>query len=153
MRCGSALSPRKKPWEGKLHICTYSSISSKLMSVGKRSCFRIDGDDRPTSTTVVDGLSLPAQPPLVEQVDELTICIGKLGELLSLSSNYRAPVISGGIWVAPMTRAMGWICIALTARSSYHQGTLLQIWPASLDFPGWRTPLKDLNQLCLRKTT
>lgn len=50
---------------------TYLSISLKLMSVGKRSCFPIDGDDRPTSTTVVHGLSLPAQPPLVEQVDEL----------------------------------------------------------------------------------
>lgn len=97
------------------------------------------------SYRVVDGLSLPAQPPLVEQVDELTVCIGKLGELLPLSSNYREPnhglihpVISGGIWVALITEAMGWICIALTARSSYHQGKLLQIWPASLDFPGQR---------------
>lgn len=71
MRCGSASSPRKKQQEGKLRICLYLSISLKLMSVGKRSCFHIDGDDRPTSTTVVHGLSLPAQPPLVEHVDEL----------------------------------------------------------------------------------
>lgn len=77
--------------------------------------------------------------------NELEVCIGKLGELLPLSSNYREPnhglihpVISGGIWVALITRAMGWICIALTARSSQHQGKLLQIWPASLDFPGQR---------------
>lgn len=52
----------------------YLSVFEYLIKINvcwKEKLLHIDGDDRPTSTTVVHGLSLPAQPPLVEQVDEL----------------------------------------------------------------------------------